>query len=181
MSLLLAASRIYLPRTLQQNRLNELFMATADAFQRQLPQLKGYSPDQILTEYALFTAGNAEETIKQGNMHGVKTRLYVNARQIGQKIRRELNIHTLQEVMQACGVIYKALKIEFCGDLQGQILIKSCFFSSFYSGDVCRIISSLDAGLVAGLSGGSGMEFSQRITEGNTYCKAILRWVGSPG
>jgi hypothetical protein len=179
MGFLLAVSRIYLPRSVQKSRLSELFRATADAFQRQAPQLKGYSLDQYLTKYALFTAENAEGSIRQGNEHEVKERLYCNACQIGKNLREELKIQTLEEVMQACEVVYKALKIEFHGDLQGQVHIRSCFFSSFYSGDVCRIISSLDEGLVAGLSGGLKLEFFQRITEGNRCCRAHLLAAGS--
>jgi len=179
MGFLLAMSRIYLPRSIRKSRLSELFRATADAFQRQAPQLEGYSLDQYLTKYALFTAENAERTIRQGNEYEVKERLYYGARRIGQNIREELKVQTLEEVMQACEVIYKALKIEFHGDLQGQIDIRSCFFSSFYSSDVCRIVSSLDEGLVAGLSGCLRMEFSQRITEGNKCCRARLLAAGS--
>lgn len=180
MSFLLAVSRIYLPRSIQKSRLSELFWATADAFRGLAPQLKGYSLDQYLTKYALFTMENAERIIRQGHEYEAKERLYCNVRQIGQNIREELKIQTLEEVMRACEVIYKALKIEFRGDLQGHICIDSCFFSSFYSSDVCRIISSLDEGLIAGLSGGHRLEFSQRITEGNRCCRAHLMEIGSP-
>ena len=180
MGFLLTISQIYLPPFIQKNRLNELFRATADAFQGQAPQLKGYSLDQYLTKYALFTMENTERLIKQGSEYEAKERLYCNARRIGQNIREELKIQTLEEVMRACEVIYKALKIEFRGDLQGHICIHSCFFSSFYSSDVCRIISSLDEGLIAGLSGGHRLEFSQRITEGSRCCRAHLMEIGSP-
>ena len=179
MGFLLAVSRLYLPRSVRKSRLNELFGATAGAFQRQSAPLKGYSLDRCLTQYALFTAENAEKSIRQGNEAEVKDRLYCSAHRIGQNIREELKLHTLEEVLQACEVIYKALKIDFRGDLQGQIQIRSCFFSSFYSGDVCRLISSLDEGLVAGLSGGLKLEFSQRITEGNRCCQAHFLGAGS--
>ncbi|MDD5190764.1 MAG: hypothetical protein PHE50_06965, partial [Dehalococcoidales bacterium] len=86
----------------------------------------------------------------------------------------ELHVRTMDEVMQACGVVYKALKIDFRGSAGGQITIGSCFFSSFYTAHVCSIISSLDEGLIAGLSGGSRLEFEQRITEGKPCCKARL-------
>ena len=174
MGILLTISRIYLPRFIRKNRLNELFNATADAFKRQAPQLEGYSLNQYLKKYALFSLENTEGSIKLGNEHEVQERLYYNAYRIGKNIRAELKVQTLEEVMQACEVIYKALKIEFRGDSQGQIYIRSCFFSSFYSSDVCRIISSLDEGLVAGLSGGLKLDFYQRITEGSKCCRARL-------
>ena len=179
MSFLLAVSRIYLPRSIRKSRLSELFRATANAFQCQAPKMKECSLDQYLTKYAFFTAENAAESIQHGSEYEVKERLYLNARQIGKNIREELKIKTFEEVIQACEVVYKALKIEFRGNLEGQICIPSCLFSSFYSSAVCRIISSLDEGLIAGLSGDLRLKFSQRITEGNKCCKAHLSAAGS--
>lgn len=179
MRFLLVLSRIYLPQSIQKSKLSELFRATADAFQSQAPELKGYSLKQCLIEYALFTAEHAEESIRRGNANQVKERLYSGARQIGQNIRERLKIRTTEEFMRACKFIYKALKIEFRGDVNGQIYIPSCFFSSFYSSTVCDIISSLDEGLLAGLSGGLRLKFSQRITEGNKCCRAYLLAPGS--
>ena len=80
--------------------------------------------------------------------------------------------------MASCQLIYKALKIDFQGDPQGEVQIKRCYFSQYYSGEVCRVISSLDEGLVAGLSGGLKMEFTQRITEANPCCTARLMGTG---
>jgi hypothetical protein len=180
MGILLTASRLYLPRSIQKSRLIELFRATADAFQRPSPRLRGYSLDQRLTIYALFTAVNVEGSIRRGDEYQVKGCLYRNARQIGEKIRAQLKIQSLEEVMEACEVIYKALKIEFHGDSQGQICIPNCFFSSYYSPDVCRVISSLDEGLLTGLSGGLRLKFSRRITEGGECCRAQLLPAGRP-
>jgi hypothetical protein len=176
---LLMVSRIYLPRSVRKRKLSDLFHATADAFQCEPPSLKSYSLDGYLTEYAQFTREHAELSIRYGNEHEVKERLCQNALRIGEDLREELKIRTLREAMQACEVIYKALKIEFHGDLQGKIHIRRCFFSSFYSGEVCRIISSLDEGLLAGLSGELALEFSQRITEGSKCCTAHLLASGS--
>jgi hypothetical protein len=174
MGFLLAVSRVYLPRSVRRNRLNELFCAAAEAFRQPVPQLEGYSLDRCLAEFGLFTAEYAQESICLGHENEVQERLYLGARQIGQNIRAQLHIRTLAEVMQACEVIYKALKIEFRGDSQGQICIRRCFFRGFYTSDVCRVISGLDAGLLAGLSGDLKLQFSQRITEGKDCCRARL-------
>jgi hypothetical protein len=106
-------------------------------------------------------------------------RIRSNALRIGENIREQLKIRTLKEALQACEVIYNALKIEFRWNLQSRIDIRRCFFSSIYSGEVCRIISSLDQGLLAGLSGGLRLEFSHRITEGESCCRAHLMPEGS--
>jgi len=54
------------------------------------------------------------------------------------------------------------------------VIIKYCGFSRFYTGRVCRLISALDGGTFAGLSGGGKLEFSQRITEGHDCCRGRL-------
>lgn len=174
MGFLLTLSRIYLPRSVRRNRLERLFRVTAAAFQCPLPPPEASSFARYLLQYAAFTAENAEKALRQGRENMVKASLYSGALGIGQDLRRDLNIHSLSEVMQACEVIYKALGINFHGDSQGQIRIPECFFSSFYSADICRLISSLDEGLLAGLSAGLKLEFTQRITEGCPYCKAHL-------
>ena len=81
--------------------------------------------------------------------------------------------------MQASAIIYRALRIEFQGEPDGTIVIKNCFFSDYYSGEVCRIISSLDEGLLAGLSAGGKVNFSQRITEKKECCRAYLEMKGT--
>jgi hypothetical protein len=175
MGLLLSLSSVYLPGSIRSKKLDQLFTATADAFQVPPLPLKGYSHDECLEKYARFTAGNAAEVIKRGEVQQVKERLHCNAGRIGRDLRRELGVVTMEELMQACRVIYKALKIEFQGDSCGQVQIRSCFFSSFYSPEVCSLISSLDEGLLSGLSGGLKLEFSRRITEGNACCTAQLQ------
>ena len=57
-------------------------------------------------------------------------------------------------------------------DAQGELRIRSCYFSSFYSSGVCRLISALDAGVAAGLSSGGRLVFSRRLTEGHDCCLA---------
>ena len=180
MGLLLAVSRIYLPRSVRVSRLLELFEATADAFRRQTPFLDDMPFNRFLTEYALFTRDNAEKSIREGSEQEVRERLYSNALRIGRSLRKELGVRTQAEAMQACEVVYKAIKIEFHGDAEGLISIPRCFFSSFYSSQVCRVISGLDEGIIEGLSGGLKLDFSQRITEGHRCCVARLSAAGSP-
>jgi len=55
------------------------------------------------------------------------------------------------------------------------VTVKRCYFSQFYSGSVCDLISALDDGVFSGLSGGGRLVFSERLTEGNACCRAKLR------
>ncbi len=81
--------------------------------------------------------------------------------------------------MEMSQIIYKILGINFKGDRAGNILIARCFFSHYYSREVCRVVSSLDEGLLAVLSGGLHLDFNRRITEGSDCCQARLSQRGT--
>lgn len=173
MNLLLAVGRFYVPSAIKKKKLRELFDATADAFQRETPLLEGLSFDQCLRQYALFTRDQAEESLRRGNDLEIKPRLYQGASALAQRLKRSFRIDRLEDALKMARIVYKILKIEFESDQNGAVLIRRCFFSSFYSSQVCRVLSSLDEGLLEGLSGGR-LRFSQRITEGKDCCLAHL-------
>jgi hypothetical protein len=178
LGLLLAVTAIYLPPAIKKRKLAMLFAATADAFRVKAPSIDDLSFSDCLNLYAQFTREQAGRIIQQGNIEETQDRLFQNALKIGQQLKANFNIRTPAEIMRMGKIIYQLLKINFQGDLQGHIVIQSCFFSSCYSSEVCRLISSLDAGLLAGLSGGGKLSFSHRITEGNVSCRAYLETAG---
>ena len=73
-------------------------------------------------------------------------------------------------------VLYRILDIDLQGDARGEVVISRCYFSRFYSGEVCRLMSAMDRGLFAGLSNGGELTFSSRITEGQPCCRAHFAW-----
>jgi len=150
-----------------------LFEATADAFKTAPPSTGGLSFDECLTRYARFTREQADIAIQQGGESEVQSRLFQNAYRIGRQFRRDFKVNAA-DVMRMGALIYKMLGIDFHGRPGGDIVIGRCFFSSYYSGPVCRLISSLDEGLLVGLAGGGRLSFTQRITEGNACCLAHL-------
>ncbi|MHB1346015.1 MAG: hypothetical protein ACYCXK_00850 [Candidatus Humimicrobiaceae bacterium] len=177
MSMLLKIMQLWTPEFIREKKLGELFCLTADAFQSVLPNLRGLPFEECLSKYALFTKEQAESYLLSGGTHDeTKYRLYKNSCIFGQKIRKNLNIHTQEEAFRALKVIYKLIGIDFQYDSQNGFIIKQCFFSKYYSGNVCKIISSLDEGLTAGLSNGGRLFFDQRITEGSSCCKGYLKW-----
>jgi hypothetical protein len=72
------------------------------------------------------------------------------------------------------------LAIDLRADEQGSVVVDRCAFAAWYSPRVCRLMSSLDAGLLAGLTRGGRLTFSERITEGSPRCLAAISWKGGP-
>lgn len=162
------------PEFVKRKKLKELFCLTADAFRSELPELRRLSYSKCLSKYALYTKEQAESYLLSGHpIEEVKSRLYQNSYIFGLNLRKSLNIATWEEAVTALKVIYKLIGIDFQYERQDEIIIKQCFFSKYYSGGVCYLISSLDEGLAAGLSGGR-LCFNLRITEGSSCCKGSL-------
>ena len=173
MNLLLPLLQIYTPMCVKKRALKELFNFTAAAFGCQVPPIEGLSPDECLYQYTMFTQGHVEAFIQGGHdLQALQERLYVNAYQLGQMHGQMLRVRTIEEVMAMGRILYRILGIEFQGNAQGAVVISHCYFSRFYSGQVCRIMSAMDQGLFAGLSGGGQLVFTSRITEGQPCCRA---------
>lgn len=173
MNLALFALNLYVPGMVRDRMLDELFACTAAAFGATAPQVRGGSHRERLERYALFTRELAERALQDdGRAAEVRTRLYHHAHELGERLRRELGVRDLREVMAAGRVLYRALGIEFRGTAQGEVVMPRCFFSRYYTGEVCRLISALDEGVVAGLSPGGRLVFAQRLTDGHPCCRA---------
>jgi hypothetical protein len=175
MSIRLFLAEQYLPVFIRKRELKNLFQLTASAFARQAPPLNGLSFDECITEFALFTRTSVDQArTRDENISVIQDRLFQQAFEYGRLWRIRFGITTMKEVMRAGRILYGAIGIEFRGTDQGVIEIGTCFFSKFYSPATCEVISSLDAGIMAGLSDGKPLSFSQRITEGFESCKAQM-------
>jgi hypothetical protein len=104
----------------------------------------------------------------------IRRRLYDGAFRMGGDLRAAFRVSDASGALAAARVLYRALNIDLTTNATGEIVIRRCFFSGFYSGPVCHLIASLDQGLFAGLSGGCRLTFTQRITEGRPCCLAVL-------
>lgn len=180
---------------IKNKKLDELFRLTADAFQSEIPALSGLSFAERLSKYASFTKEQAEKVLmsegpsdeKMSRLKEVEEKLYQNSFLFGKRLRKYFHVRTQDQAIRVLGTVYKMIGIEFqCGkpldqqpsspdgiqhNGQCEFVIRECYFSSFYSAEVCRLISSLDEGLAAGLSGGGILSFTHRITEGCGCCK----------
>jgi hypothetical protein len=165
-----------MPVFVKKRELKKLFRLTASALGLECPSLNGLSFDRCLAEYARFTKTAVERAIDRGeDMPQIQDRLFQQANRYGLFLRRRLGVAKPGETMRAGKILYRAIGIDFQGTDQGTIEINACFFSGHYSPPVCRVVSSLDAGIMAGLSGGGALTFTRRITEGFPSCKARLQ------
>jgi len=168
-------ARIYVPAYLKKRELNNLFRITASAFGGEIPRLSGFSYAECLAEYARFTKAEVEGSIDRlYNLGIARQQLCHRSYELGSTLRKRFHVTSINDVMAACRIIYKCLGINFRGTDDGEITICDCFFSKYYSEQICGVISCLDKGLVAGLSGGGKLSFTQKITEGMDCCKAVL-------
>jgi hypothetical protein len=165
-----------LPAFVRNEILTELFKATANAFGCPLPVFYNSRCDERLQAYALFTRDQAEKTLRAGrDLAIVRKRLNKNSYPLGRKARKWLAIDSMEEVMEIGRILYRMIGVEMQGDVQGDMVMKHCYFSQFYSPAVCDLISALDDGIFSGLSGGGRLVFSQRLTEGCECCRASLQ------
>lgn len=167
--------RLYVPEPIRRRALHELFGATAQAFGRSVPPLEHASADELLYRYARFTAEEgAQRLARGGDLAEVGEQLFSAADAIGRRLRRDLGITSTSDTMAVARAVYRLLRIDFRGTPDGDVRVSRCYFSDFYSAAVCKLISALDQGLLAGLSGGGRLEFRRRITEGTPSCVAVF-------
>jgi hypothetical protein len=176
MNILLKILPRNLPAFIRKEILAELFEATADAFECPVPAHDHLSYDACLRTYALFTREQAEKALQAGrDIPAIKTQLYQNAYPLSAKLRKWFGVDSMEEMMELGQILYRAIGVEIQGNTQGNVTVKRCYFSQFYSGAVCDLISALDDGVFSGLSGGGRLAFSQRLTEGWECCRAKLQ------
>jgi hypothetical protein len=167
--------QIYLPDWVKKRVLTQLLNLTAAAFETGAPPTAGLDSAACLAMYARFTRAQAEQRLRDGcDVEGVEQRLYRNAVEMGRRCKRWLRPSTVQEVMAIGRMLYSIIDIDLEGDAWGGVIINRCYFSRFYSFEVCRLMSAMDRGLFAGLSNGGELTFCLRITEGQPCCRAHL-------
>lgn len=179
MSLRLFLARLFLPRALQKRKLAELFRLTARAFETAPPSVEGLSLGDMRRLYAEFSRDAAERALGRPDaLAAAERRLFDEASGLGREIRRELGVSTPREVMAAARILYRGLEIDLAGSPDGDIVVRRCSFSRRYSAEVCRLMSRLDAGVLAGLAGGGELAFTERLTEGAGRCRARFTFPG---
>ena len=181
MNITLTTLDFYIPAPFRKKILRNLFSATAQAFGVDPPPVKGLSTGRLLQAYAVFTREQSEKLWTENRDQGeVERKLFQNALDLGTALRQRLRLRSREDVIRASRMLYRVLGISFEGRPDGRVIIRDCYFSRFYTGRVCRLVSALDAGAAAGISGGGKLEFSQRMTEGHDTCRASLAFEEGP-
>ena len=100
------------------------------------------------------------EALRQGgDLSELQERLYRNVYRLGRTPGWLLRVRRRRLTSMAVGrSLYDILDIDFHGSVSGsdsgsgsgEITISRCYFSSFYSPEVCRMMSVMDRGLLAG-------------------------------
>lgn len=180
MSLRLRALELHVPGWVARSALRRLFGATASAFGRDPESVDGLDRRALLERYASFTARYAEQALADDtHPDDVPRRMWANANTLGRSLRRRLGVRTREEALRAARVAYRIIGIDLRADQHGHVLVERCAFAEWYSPPMCRLMSSLDAGLIAGLTDGGRLTFSERITEGRPRCLARISWQGA--
>jgi len=165
----------FAPEALKKREIGRLFRVTAAAFGSPVPALVGHSFDQCLLEYARFTRTESLKLCTPGaGCEDACKRLFSGGESLGARIRRMCMISSLEEAVCAMSVLYGTIGIRAGANGESGMEVARCYFASVYSPEICSIMSSLDDGIFAGLSGGGRLRFGKRITDCSDCCSAEI-------
>jgi hypothetical protein len=165
-------ARAWFPDFIRKRKLVELVRAAADAFAVDMPDFRRKDCDGILEDFALLAGSWAGTAVREHKADEVAGRLFRNGRLLGGRARSFFRPRNLFEVMKAARILYAAIGIDFRGDADGRIVVRRCGFSRHFTPEACRLMGSMDSGILTGLAGEGGLEFSARLTEGAETCRA---------
>jgi hypothetical protein len=175
MSVRLALLRLHLPALVRRAILRELIAAIARAFERPCPPISDLSAEELLACAIDVSNRWSEDTLgAAADRSQAERRLFSEAFALGRRANRRLRIETEEEGLAAAGVLYEAIGIEFRPGRAGAIVVPRCAFARVYEQGVCELMSAVDSGLIAGLTGAAGLRFTERLTEGAPACRALV-------
>jgi hypothetical protein len=176
MNPLLWAASIWLPSPLRRRKIGELQALTAMAFGEDPPKKKLPPAPSALESYAIFTRGLVDRAIAGGkDMAAVRAALRESAQAFGERLSRGFRVRSGRQAIRLLELAYKAIGIDLKLDEVGGFTVSRCFFSPRYAPGTCRVIAALDEGLMAGILGQGELEFTERITEGQSRCRGTFR------
>ena len=166
--ILLRACKRHTPAWIASLEIQILFHTTARAFGVQGKRVWQLSPQQALHAYAAFTVSCMRHN------RADPRRLYRESYRTGRILRRITGIRSRYDVESLVFYLYSNIGITMEGNIPGEVTVHKCYFSRYYSSSQCALMSSFDAGIIAGLAGGGRLYFKKGITEGSDCCRAVL-------
>jgi hypothetical protein len=163
----------WMPAALRRRALDDLTAAVAGPFGCAPPHWTGLPFEARLDGFARWTAAQAAAVETSGRAAEVETGLYAAAERLGGSLRRRLGVRGHREALRALVLLYRQIGIDF-RPRGGAVEIPRCAFGAVYTPAVCGLMSAVDRGLVAGLTSGWRLDFSERLTEGAPACLATL-------
>ncbi len=153
-----------------------LMRQTARAFGIKVPKTTGFSADTLLRIYAQFTADAAMRAMRnRQNPALLHKKLYHMTYHLGSILRRWMRPKSARECFAIIQLLYRNIGITIREEKPGKFCVHQCYFSSFYTPEVCSVISAIDQGIFAGIYHGGKLVFHERITEGHDECRAGFR------
>ncbi|MCD8197276.1 MAG: hypothetical protein LUE24_08990 [Lachnospiraceae bacterium] len=153
-----------------------LMWQTAKVFNTEVPKAGGRSASELLKAYAQFTAEEATRAIQNGdNLETLHQKLYQMAYTLGNRLRRWLRPKDEKDCFGIIILLYRNIGIQMEEESSGTICVCKCYFSDFYTPEVCSIISAIDQGIFAGIYQSGKLAFRERITDGCDVCRADFR------
>lgn len=153
-----------------------LMRQTAKAFGVDSPKTARCSTPELLKAYAQFTAKEAMQAIQHGDkLETLHQKLYQMTYTLGSRLRRLLNPKDEKECFSVITLLYRNIGIQICEESPGTVCVRKCYFSGFYTPEICSVISAIDQGIFAGIYQGGKLTFHERITEGCDVCRADFR------
>lgn len=166
--ILLRGLERHTPSSIKKIELQILLNTTAAAFERPGKMIWQLPDDKALAVYAAYT----KECLKGAAAD--RKRVYRHAYRLGRRIRRLSGFTEREDLEKLVFYLYSNIGIRLTGQLPGEILIPSCYFSNVYTPKQCMMMSLMDWGIVSGICGGGKLIFSERLTQGCGRCRALF-------
>jgi hypothetical protein len=167
--------RLHVPGAIRRSVLRDLIAATARAFERDSPETSALTEPELMARAMDLSRTWANDAIRSGaDLTGLERRMVSEASELGRSARSRLHLTSEADGLAAARIIYRAIGIDFRPRRTGDVMVPRCAFARVYGPGECRLMSSMDSGLIAGLTGAGGLRFTERITDGAAACRAFV-------
>lgn len=150
-----------------------LMNLTARALQQPAERIWTLSRKEALRAYAGYT----NQYLQGGVSDVLWQRLNSEAYRWGCRLRRLCMIRSQATAQRLVQRLYRQIGIDMYFEADGRLCFNSCYFSRYYTPAVCTAASALDDGIIRGIMAlpHGRLQFSRRLTEGCTHCKAQFK------